>query len=437
MFGKLFKKIPGLFFHSPTAQAKKEAASLAGGLSTEEKPLIRESQFRTTLDNMLEGIQIHDFDWKYVYVNDALVKYSTYSREELLGFTLMEKYPGIEQSHLFSVMERCMKERVTEHLETEFTFPNGTTAFFELSIQPVDQGIFILSINITERKRAEEKNLKLQEELEQKVKERTVELESKVQQLRESEEKFQKAFQASAAGITITRLSDSKYLDVNNAFATMTGFTTQELINHSSAELGIVIDVKRREEVLQQIRENGSAKDFELTVRHKSGKILDILSSTETIFLAGEKYLINIIYDITERKKGEQQLDQANKELEAFSYSISHDLRAPLRAINGYAKMLEEDYYNLFDNEGKRLLEVIQHNADKMSNLIDDLLAFSKLGKKLIQKTNLDMNELVKRVVMDFNNTTKHRADIVVDTLHPALGDYSLMSQVFINLISN
>ena len=403
----------------------------------EELLKAREKQFRETLDNMLEGIQIHDFDWRYTYVNEALVKYSTYTREELMGYTLMEKYPGIEQTDLFKVMERCMIERETKHLETEFDFPNGTKAFFELSIQPVPQGIFILSIDITDRKKAEENLQKLNEELEQKVKERTAQLEHNNQQLKESEEKFQKAFQTSAAGIALTNLSTGTYLEVNDAFIQLTGYSREELINHSSTELGIVRTLKRRELILQQVQEQGSAKNFEITIYQKSGKILEVLSSVETIVLNGEKYAINIIFDITERKRAEEQLDQVNKELEAFTYSVSHDLRAPLRAVDGYAKMLEEDYHKLFDDEGKRLLAVIQHNATKMGNLIDDLLTFSKLGKKALQKTSLNTKELVKKIVMDFGNTTKHNAEIKIADLHPIEGDYVLLHQVFVNLISN
>ncbi|MGZ4038363.1 MAG: PAS domain S-box protein, partial [Bacteroidia bacterium] len=118
-------------------------------------------RYRQTLDKMIEGVQIHDFNWNYIYVNDALVRHSTYSREELMGNTLMEKYPGIEQTPLFSTLERCMQQRKAEQLETEFKFPNGTTAFFELSIQPIPEGIFILSVDKTEQKKAKEKLLKV------------------------------------------------------------------------------------------------------------------------------------------------------------------------------------------------------------------------------------------------------------------------------------
>ena len=120
-----------------------------------------EKQFRHTLNKMLEEIQIIDFNWQYIYVNDALVKNSTYSREELLGYTLMEKYPGIEQTDLFKVLNRCMKERTAEQLETEFVFPNGTKADFEISIQPIPEGIYILSVDRTGQKKAKEKLMKV------------------------------------------------------------------------------------------------------------------------------------------------------------------------------------------------------------------------------------------------------------------------------------
>jgi PAS domain S-box-containing protein len=121
----------------------------------------KETHFRYTLDNMLEGIQMHDFSWRYIYVNDALVKSSKSTREELIGVSLMEKYPGIEHSDLFKVLKRCMDERVAQHLETEFVFPDGSKADFELSIQPIPEGIFVLSVDRTEQKKAQEKLLQV------------------------------------------------------------------------------------------------------------------------------------------------------------------------------------------------------------------------------------------------------------------------------------
>lgn len=123
---------------------------------SEEKSLSLERQLHHTMDNMLEGAQIIGFDWKYKYVNDSFLKHAKYSREELIGHTVMEKYPGIEKTEIYNVYKKCFEERVPIHLENEFTFPDGSQGWFELSFQPVPEGVFILSVDITERKRAEQ-----------------------------------------------------------------------------------------------------------------------------------------------------------------------------------------------------------------------------------------------------------------------------------------
>lgn len=111
--------------------------------------------YQTTLDNLMEGFQLISFDWRYLYVNEAVVKQSKYSKEDLLGSTMMERYPGIENTPMFKTLELCMRERVARNFENTFTFPDQSQGCFELRIQPVPEGIFILSVDITERKLAE------------------------------------------------------------------------------------------------------------------------------------------------------------------------------------------------------------------------------------------------------------------------------------------
>jgi len=120
-----------------------------------------EARYRHTLDLMLEGCQVIGFDWRYLYVNDTAARQGQRPKHELIGCTMMERYPGIETTSLFTVLQRCMQERRIERVENEFTYPDGTTAWFELSVQPVPEGIFILSLEITERKQAEENIRKL------------------------------------------------------------------------------------------------------------------------------------------------------------------------------------------------------------------------------------------------------------------------------------
>jgi len=132
------------------------------------------------------------------------------------------------------------------------------------------------------------------------------------------------------------------------------------------------------------------------------------------------------------------QLESVNKELGAFSYSVSHDLRAPIRAINGYTKILVEDYGDKFDEDGTSILHSIINNSKKMGNLIDDLLAFSKLGRKEVTFSLIEMESLVQTVRDDLVAEEGENIPIFkTNPLLPAKGDKSLIKQVWINLISN
>ncbi|HXB13859.1 MAG TPA: PAS domain S-box protein [Bacteroidia bacterium] len=405
--------------------------------------------------------------------------------------------------------------------------------------------------------------------------------------LKESEEKFQKAFQSSGAGITITRLSDSTYVDVNDGFIKMTGFSKEELIGNSSVSVGLIGNVEEREKLLQHVRRFDSARNIELTIRNKSGKTINVITSIETIILGGEKYALNIMYDISARKKAEEelikvntrlsestdflesvlenlpnmvfvkdatdlrfikfnkagekllglsrdeligkndydffpkeqadfftqkdhdvikgddvvdiaeepidtkngkrwlhtrkipiknifgnplylvgiseditekrqavehikqlnnelglnlrQLETVNKELEAFSYSVSHDLRSPLRAIHGYSKILLDEYVSSLGEDGSSMLNAVMSNTIKMGQLIDDLLAFSRMGKKEMNIMEVDMEELAKVALHEVASSYAgmEKVKITINKLLPAKADYALMEQVFANLISN
>lgn len=132
------------------------------------------------------------------------------------------------------------------------------------------------------------------------------------------------------------------------------------------------------------------------------------------------------------------QLDLVNKELEAFTYSVSHDLRAPLRAIHSYTKILSEEYLVNVSAEGKDMMNSVMRNAKKMGQLIDDLLAFSKVGKKELQVSKVNMEKLAETTLIDLKASLPPlKAKICILPLPDAIADYNLMSLVFTNLISN
>ncbi|WP_211467105.1 sensor histidine kinase [Collimonas silvisoli] len=158
-------------------------------------------------------------------------------------------------------------------------------------------------------------------------------------------------------------------------------------------------------------------------------QILNLLLSTYDAAIQRNKEL----------NESKEALEISNQELESFSYSVSHDLRAPLRAIDGYANILEEDYASQLDEEGLRYLSVIRNNTKRMSTVIDELLAFSRLALHAIIADELDMNQLVQEVIestcQDHQEYRAHK--IAVNSLPPAQADRGLLRQVWANLISN
>jgi signal transduction histidine kinase len=132
------------------------------------------------------------------------------------------------------------------------------------------------------------------------------------------------------------------------------------------------------------------------------------------------------------------QLEQANKELESFSYSVSHDLRAPLRAVLGFSRLMMEDHAELLDAEGRRKLGVIQEEAHRMGVLIDDLLAFSRLGRKAMQVSEIDMTGLARSTFEGLNGyDTGSKAELHLGALPKVKGDRVLLGQVWVNLLAN
>ena len=132
------------------------------------------------------------------------------------------------------------------------------------------------------------------------------------------------------------------------------------------------------------------------------------------------------------------ELEASNKELEAFSYSVSHDLRAPLRAIDGFTRILYDDFGQHLDAEGKRLCDIIRENTGRMGRLIDDLLSFSRMGRTAMLPSQIDMATMVNSVFYELSTPeSRERMDLHIGSVPSAFGDPSLMRQVWANLLSN
>lgn len=276
--------------------------------------------------------------------------------------------------------------------------------------------------------------------------------------LRENEELFRTAFESAAIGVALVGL-DGNYINANETFCKMIGYSLEELVHHSFNDFTHPEDLDSGNMVLSQMVAGGkSIGVFEKRYIHKNGEVIWVNISSGFVKKASQnrQYIVTYVQNITNRKRTEaellrlneslehrvrqrtSELQLANSELEAFSYSVSHDLRAPLRAIHGYTNILLEDHRQLLDDEGKRLCDEIMSNASRMGRLIDDLLAFSRIGKNVSVRLEIDMEELARTVTNELiSPLDATRITVGLAKLPPAFGDMAMIKQVWINLISN
>lgn len=195
------------------------------------------------------------------------------------------------------------------------------------------------------------------------------------------------------------------------------------------------------QEKFDQMKREGFINDLEFEIVRKDGAIFSVLLNAIAIYDSSGNFVQtrSTVIDYTTQRTALNKVEHLNKELESFSYSVSHDLRAPLRSIDGYTQILIEDYAPQMDTEGNRLLQVVVNNARRMARLIDDLLDFSRVGRKEIEKTTVQVNSLVNTVITEIKamEPADRAIEFIVDPLEPCLADPNLLRQVWYNLVSN
>lgn len=178
-----------------------------------------------------------------------------------------------------------------------------------------------------------------------------------------------------------------------------------------------------------------SISQEESEIAEEVGGQITLAMEQNRLLLKARQYATELEHRVLERTR---QLEAANKELEAFSFSVSHDLRAPLRAVDGYTRMLSEDYGSLLDDEGKRICSIISQSALDMGKLIDDLLAFSRVGRTELQSQELDMAGLAGAVFLELTTPAgRERIDLKIASLPSVRGDPALIRLVWTNLLLN
>jgi PAS domain S-box-containing protein len=358
-------------------------------------------------------------------------------------------------------INQALKKRTTLNSDYRIVLPDGQIRW----INAVGKGKYNdqgrptqmtgVCMDITTRKRMEDDLRKTKAGLEKRVKERTAKL--------YTASLYARSLIEASLDPLVTISADGEIMDVNHTSEEMTGINRQELIGKDFSDY--FTESEKARAGYEKVFRDGFVRDYPLDLKHRDGHVTPVLYNAsvyrdETGKIMG---VFAAARDISERKRAEEtvqkayeelekrveertleltkrtiQLQEANKELESFSYSVSHDLRAPLRAIEGYSRMILKQQRDKFDEDTRYKFNQIMENRRTMGQLIDDLLALSRFGRDALSLSGLNVGDLSREVWEELRaNNPDCPAELKINPVPLVVGDRSLIRQVLINLLTN
>lgn len=457
--------------------ARKEAEAQRRRIQSELEGLVAErtaelqranDHLSTILQASPSGIIALDVQGLVQIWNPAAEEIFGYSEQELTGRPVPEM--GIPNDALYHEQrQRVLSGAGMVSYEAQRRRRDGSLVDVSISTAPLrdGKGVFFGTValvrDISERKRASEA-------------------------LRASEERFSRIFYSSPYPTAYGGILDGVLLDVNDRFAQFFGVTREEMIGHNITEFGSWVNAEEGKTIFARLTRHGELLDYEVALRRKDGAARDVLMSLYRLNFGGRNepdVTIGMFADITERKLAEaevrrlnqelearvvertahleqeiaertraeaevmelnstlakqaQHLVQVNQELETFTYSVSHDLKAPLRGIDGYSRLLLEDHADQLNDEGRHFLNTIRTATTQMARLIDDLLAYARLERRSMVVGQVNIRSLVESLLIQMQPEQVYPKTTIVVTLEDAKlnADTDGLALVLRNLMDN
>lgn len=397
----------------------------------EARTLALEAQLLTTLESITDGFFLIDRNWEFTFVNGQAERMLKRRREDLMGHTLWQELPEAVGARIEREYRLAAQAQHTTRFEA---FHQPLQTWFAFHVYPTEAGLAVYFQDITQR-RAEQAQLRL--------------LETAVSRLNDM--------------VVITEAqtfndTGPRIVFVNDAFERRTGYSREEVIGHAST---LLWGSKTGQAELDRIRtamKNWQAVRAEIVTYTKAGQ--ELWLETDIAPIADESgrftHWVAVERDITERRQqqGEilslnseleervllrtAQLAAANKEMESFAYSVSHDLRSPLNTIHGFSQLLAKAEAENISDKGKHYLNRIGAGVKEMGELIEGLLTLAQLSREQIKSEPVDLSAVARRIEQDHREREPQRqAQVHIQEGLHAQGDPRLLSAVLQNLLAN
>ena len=440
------------FFVSPftfTVESPLDAVELAAFLITAFVTTRLVSRSTRAQEILRERASLLDLTHDTVFVRNMNDEITYWNRgaEELYGWTPQEAVGQVSYQLLRTIFPEPLDAINAKLLRTGrwegeliHTTRDGTQVVVasRWSLQRDERGnpsaILETNNDITERKNAEEALRRSHDELEMKVTERTAELRERASLLDLTHD-----------SVFVRNMND-EITYWNRGAEELYGWTPQEAVGHVTHQLLRTVFPEPLDAInAKLLRTDRWEGELIHTTRDGTQVVVASRWSLQRDERGNPSAILETNNDVSERKKAEEalrgsrdELQVANKELEAFAYSVSHDLRAPVRHIAGFAELLQKHADAVLDDTGRHHLSMILDSAKRMGALVDDLLAFSRIGRAGTQKTTIHLEQLIKSVVGEIAPDTEGRKIVWrIGALPICYGDPSMLRLVFVNLLSN